>query len=415
MTIIHKSRDEFTTSVIIINFFICTIVVCSWLLLMIQILSTNFKPYFLKISTLDLSCSSTVLLFKISTLMKSQYEYCYQDKGELATDIFNRTSFECVYYICELLIYGNWVAVCGRLVTVGSKGGVVGKTTTTTTSSNSPSTSGYSHLPQQQQQQQQQQGKKPSSWFSNLFMFFKWTDFANTFVMFISGIFSGLQLFLHGSNGTGESSENSYWVNICLMIFTSLRYIYIICLFTFFLILKISDRVRFKTMTLITVTILCLAISVGLNLTSLILIQKKIRWLIPIYLFFELLTINLIYEFLSDLKAWDQKKESKGIVGREIQIGNQYDNTEYKDGFLYDDDDITEEEDSSQEEEENITNVEELSYIGSDSEVYELSDMSHHQQQDIEQGIQGSSNDDTLPPFEPHPGFQMDDYWNDKR
>lgn len=105
------NKESFLGGVVTISFVLCGIVTASWMLFLLLFLASNTIPNSLILTNLFFSVGHSVMLTKLTSILKCQYVHNYSDMDEIKKLISFGTSFLTVRAITTLLIWVSWVDI----------------------------------------------------------------------------------------------------------------------------------------------------------------------------------------------------------------------------------------------------------------------------------------------------------------
>ncbi|KAH3663348.1 hypothetical protein OGAPHI_005338 [Ogataea philodendri] len=274
-TILPSTRDSFMDSVLIINFVMCSVAVASWLLFILAILASGRRPWYLHLTTFVPAVFATLALVRLSDIMQNQFENCYQDQAEVVTKLFNQLYAQIPFCVIRFMICYNWYYVCERMVLEFS----------TRTSSNG--------------------GK--------LYRVLLVTNIANALLMTAAVAFNSVHYFLIAE----QMQKFKIWINLVALVLTCIVYVYIWSVATLFWMFRVDFDFKLQTVAWLIITVISFWLSTALQIVRFVKVKRDPKWLLPLNLFFELLAIHLIVEFITSLENYNHQTESRNIVGRE--------------------------------------------------------------------------------------------------
>lgn len=105
------NKESFTGGVVTISFVLSGIVTASWMLFLLLFLASNTIPNSLILTNLFYSVGHSVMLTKLTSILKCQYKHNYSDMDEIKKLLSFGTSFLIVRSITNLLIWISWVDI----------------------------------------------------------------------------------------------------------------------------------------------------------------------------------------------------------------------------------------------------------------------------------------------------------------
>ncbi|GME68554.1 unnamed protein product [[Candida] boidinii] len=105
---IIQTRDLFVEGTISTTYSLCTICVVGWMLLTVQLLATNPKPKTLRLATMMFCVSITVPLVRFSSLMEDQYSGCYQDMDEVQINVYDSLAYTIPHVLNSITVWMSW-------------------------------------------------------------------------------------------------------------------------------------------------------------------------------------------------------------------------------------------------------------------------------------------------------------------
>lgn len=273
--------DPFSRSVVMVNYATCAVAVSGWMLFVAQALSISRKPFMLRIATLFLASAHTFLLQKFSKLMNRQFNECYQDNYEMIRLVSDSMAISAIYYLGQILVWANSVH-CTRCIV-------------------------------QKLWQPLPDSTRRHDWRNVL----KWSLIGYYFDVLLTMISAGI---MHFYAVPFEDFPLTYGPNILEIVTTCIAYLYIIVMFSLFVMTRISFSFRFQSIVLIILIFAALFLAVILNIIWLVGSKQNMKWLIGVYLLFQLISTDLVYEFLINCQLYDTEIERGRIVGRRISV-----------------------------------------------------------------------------------------------
>ncbi|KAG7875985.1 hypothetical protein KL938_004919 [Ogataea parapolymorpha] len=274
-TVLPLTRDDFHDSVIVISFVLCTLTVGFWLLFLIQSIATEKRPLHLQLTTTLLAVFSTVILVRFTTLMREEFEGCFQDRLLVIDRLFNKLYYTVPVCILRAFTYVSWYWLCDRLVS-------------------------------EFRTRAARSGNK-------MYRCLVAAKVVNALFMVLVVVFTSLHYFLTTKN----NYYIRYWVNVTILVFTSFVCVYIWVLVMMFWLLRVDRRFKFENLGLLVITFVCYWFNTGMQLMGSALVARDPKWMVQVNLFFEILSIHLLVDFISGLEKYNHKTESHNIVGRE--------------------------------------------------------------------------------------------------
>ncbi|KAG7856981.1 hypothetical protein KL939_003766 [Ogataea angusta] len=274
-TVLPLTRDDFHDSVIVISFVLCTVTVGFWLLFLVQSIATEKRPLHLQLTTTLLAVFSTIILVRFTCLMREEFDGCFQDRIMVIERLFNKLYYTVPVCILRAFTYISWYSLCDRLVSEFR--------TRTAKSGN------------------------------KMYRCLVAANVVNAVFMVLVVVFTSLHYF----STTKKNHYVRYWVNVTVLVFTSLVCLYIWVLVMMFWLLRVDRRFKFENLGLLVTTFFCYWFNTGMQLMGSALVARDPRWMVQVNLFFEILSIHLLVDFVSGLEKYNRKTESHNIVGRE--------------------------------------------------------------------------------------------------
>lgn len=280
--VIENVLDPFSRSAIMADYATCAVAVSSWILFFMQALAQSRKPMLLMISTALLASTNTYFLVQIGRLTESQYDQCYQDSYEMIRLVSDSMTISAVYYVAQLSIWATCISCVHSVVTklrqpLAAAGGRNNKT------------------------------RWQSALMSSLIAY----DISVIICMVLAGL-------MHFHAVPFESYDVTYWANILQICVTCFAYLYMFAVFIMFIMTRASFSFRFQSIVLIGLILGFLILAIAFNMIWLLDVDSNAKWFISVYLLFQLLSTNLVYELLANWKLFDRRSEHERVVGREI-------------------------------------------------------------------------------------------------
>jgi len=105
------NKESFLGGVVTISFVLSGIVTASWMLFLLLFLASNTIPNSLILTNLFYSVGHSVMLNKLTTILKCQYIHNYSDMDEVKKYLTFKTSFLIVRTITTLLLWISWLDI----------------------------------------------------------------------------------------------------------------------------------------------------------------------------------------------------------------------------------------------------------------------------------------------------------------
>lgn len=105
------NKESFVGGVVTISFVLSGIVTAGWMLFLLLFLASNTIPNSLILTNLFFSVGHSVMLTRLTSILKCQYKHDYSDMDEIKHKISFATSFLIVRTITTLLIWVSWVDI----------------------------------------------------------------------------------------------------------------------------------------------------------------------------------------------------------------------------------------------------------------------------------------------------------------
>ena len=280
-SVFPKVLDPFSRSVVMANYATCAVAVSGWMLFLAQALSISRKPIILRITTVLLASAHTFLLQRFSKLMNKQYDQCYQDNYEMIRLVSDSMGISAIYYLNQLFVWANCV-YCTRCIV-------------------------------QKLWQPLPDSARKHEWTMVPRLSLIGYYVAVLLIVVSTGI-------MHFYAVPYENFPLNYWANILEIVTTSIAYLNEMLMFLLFVMTRISFSFRFHSMVLIILIFAALFLAVILNIIWLVGSKENMKWLIGVYLLFQLISTDLVYEFLINCQLYDTEIERGRIVGRRISV-----------------------------------------------------------------------------------------------
>lgn len=271
---IITTRDVFVEGTISTTFCLCTICVVGWMLFTVQLLATNPKPKTLKLATLMFCVSITVPLVRLSSLMEDQYNGCYQDIEEVQNKVYDSLAYTIPHVLSAITVWMSWGDIMNYMFETiienktifTRKHRIIFNITLGAVMILNIVTISFDHFHHPLNK------NKPSLLLNDISKIFIYTAML-LMVFYYSFI----------------KRSFAYQLRTLPMVF--LIYTFIIAPFVLFLIWRIASRQH--------------------------------PWALVGYLISEILSVNLLWEWIYDIKNYEKKHEVATVVGREIIGGDE--------------------------------------------------------------------------------------------
>lgn len=368
--ITENSRDSYRSGLILVLFTYSAIVVSSWMLLIVLYLSTNKKPLSIKLASLLYSISVSIILHKTTKLLEQETRLGIQSVERFEDEILNGTVYLVLMVVTQTFTFIAWLEILVYIMPVNYQ---------------------------------------------------KKTIVIGLVMIIINTVLEALNSCIAVNDGETSSVPIAI-LAVCSQISIQVSFF---VLFIGYILQRVKISYNKHTWPLAIMTIVfMLTPFVFYILTK---YAESLRtWSGFFYTFGQVISCALIWEWISDIEIISKDIEFKGIVGREIDDNS---NTKFKSLYQF----FKKGKVSTNESADSSYELSNLSTYSSrqsmedenviDSIISEFSESRSMITYDrvnnnsiIENDVEMVENEPQLPPdFEPHPNFQIGDYYIDQK